>query len=208
MLKRLFALLVLAVGVNATASAATTPDQALRGTTEQIQKQIQANYKDYRADLNKFYGVVDQVVVPRFDVPYIAQLVLATNYAAATPDQRTRFANSFKNMLVRAYANAMLDNYDSIQIEWLPVRPSDDGKTALVNTSMKSGSGKAYAIGFRVRKVADDWKVFDIVVENLSLITNFRTQLNAEIKKNGLENVIVRMEKGDFVDTATNTGGK
>jgi phospholipid transport system substrate-binding protein len=203
MLKK-FLFLILSFGIAANAAAATTPDEALKGTTEQLQKLIAANYKAYRADLPKFYAAVDDVVVPRFDVPYIAQLVLATNYKAASEDQRSRFATAFKNMMVRAYANAMLDNYSSIQIEWLPVRLGEGAKTAQVNTTMKSDSGQAYAIGFRVRKVGDDWKVFDIAVENISLITNFRTQLNAEIKKNGLDDVIARMERGDFTQIAKN----
>ncbi|WP_293369295.1 phospholipid-binding protein MlaC [Nevskia sp.] len=193
--------LILTLGFAAGAqAAATTPDQALRGTTEQIQKLIKDNYKTYRADLPTFYKAVDDVVVPRFDVPYITQLVLATHYKAASPEQRTRFAAAFKNMLVRAYGNAMLDNYASIQIEWLPVRV--DGDKALVNTSMSSGAGQKYAIGFRVRKVNDDWKVFDIAVENISLITNFRTQLSAEIKKTSLDDVIRRMETDDFTKAA------
>ena len=196
--------LLLSLGIAFGAHASTTPDTALRGTTEQLQKLIKDNYKTYRADLPQFYKAVDEVVVPRFDVPYISQLVLATHYKTATPEQRTRFAESFKNMLVRAYGNAMLDNYDSIQIEWLPVRV--DGDKALVNTSMASSSGKKYLIGFRVRKIAEDWKVFDIAVENVSLVTNFRTQLSAEIKANGLDTVIKRMESGEFAQTAPGAG--
>ena len=196
-----FMTLMLALGFAAGVHAnPTTPDQALRGTTEKIQGLIKDNYKTYRADLPTFYKAVDDVVVPRFDVPYIAQLVLATHYKTASPEQRARFAESFKNMLVRAYGNAMLDNYNSIQIEWLPVRV--DGDKALVNTSMSSGAGQKYAIGFRVRKVNDDWKVFDIAVENVSLSTNFRTQLSAEIKRTSLDDVIKRMESGEFAQAA------
>lgn len=195
--------LLLSFGI-AFGARAGTPDEALRGTTEQLQKLIKDNYKSYRADLPQLYKAVDDVLVPRFDVPYIAQLVLATHYKAASPEQRTRFAESFKNMLVRAYGNAMLDNYDSVQIEWLPVRV--DGDRALVNTSLSSAAGKKYLIGFRVRKVAEDWKVFDIAVENVSLVTNFRTQLGAEIKTNGLDKVIARMESGEFTGAAPGAG--
>ena len=195
--------LLLSFGI-AFGARAGTPDEALRGTTEQLQKLIKDNYKSYRADLPQLYKAVDDVLVPRFDVPYIAQLVLATHYKAASPEQRTRFAESFKNMLVRAYGNAMLDNYDSVQIDWLPVRV--DGDRALVNTSLSSAAGKKYLIGFRVRKVAEDWKVFDIAVENVSLVTNFRTQLGAEIKTNGLDKVIARMESGEFTGAAPGAG--
>lgn len=93
--------LLLSLGV-AFGAHATAPDEALRGTTEKLQTLIRDNYKTYRADLPQFYKAVDDVVVPRFDVPYITQLVLATHYRGASAEQRTRFAESFKNMLVRA----------------------------------------------------------------------------------------------------------
>lgn len=192
---------VLAFGLagGAFAATATTPEQALRTTTEQLQASIKAHYTEFRADSTKFYKFVDDSVVPRFDVPYIAQLVLGLNYRTASADQRTRFAEAFKNMLVRSYANAMLDNYDSVNIQWLPVRLAPGATDAVVNTTMARDVGKPYAIGFRVHAVNDDWKVYDISVENISLVTNFKTQLNSEIKKSSLDDVIHRMESGEFL---------
>lgn len=191
---------VLALGLTATAQAdLVAPDQALQSTTEKLQGLIKANVKDYRANSEKFYKVVDDVLVPRFDVPFITKLVLAQTYRTATEAQRTRFAEAFKNMLVRSYANAMLDNYDSIKIDWQPVRLATGATDATVNTTLQRDTGKPYAIGFRVHVVNDDWKVYDISVENISLVTNFRTQLNAEIKKSSLDGVIARMESGEFI---------
>ncbi len=85
MLKK-FLFLILSLAWVAQAAAAPPPDEALKVTTEQLQKLIQANHKTYQADLPKFYEAVDDVVVPRFDVPYIAQLVLATNYKPASDE--------------------------------------------------------------------------------------------------------------------------
>lgn len=199
MLKKISALL-LAFGVALGAQADTiTPDAAIRSTTERLQALIKANYKEYRADSTKFYKTVDEVVVPRFDVPFIAKLVLATNYRPASSEQRTRFAEAFKNMLVRSYANALLDNYDSVKVEWQPVRMAAGATDTVVNTTLQRDVGKPYAIGFRVHFVDNDWKVYDIAVENISLVTNFRTQLNAEIKKSNLDAVIARMENGEFI---------
>lgn len=186
----------------ARAAGAPTPDAALRGTTERIQTLIRDNHKAYRADLPTFYKAIDEIVVPRFDVPYITQIVLARHYRTASAEQRQRFAEAFKNMLVKAYANAMLDNYDSVKIEWLPVRLAENAKTALVNTALTTSAGKRYLIGFRVRQVENDWRVFDISVENISLATNFRTQLGAEITRTSLDDVIRRMESGEFTQAA------
>lgn len=192
-----------ALGIAFAAQADTlAPDVAVRSTTEQLQALIKQNYKDYRADTTKFYKTVNDVVVPRFDVPYIAKLVLATNYRTANGEQRTRFAEAFKNMLVRSYANALLDNYDSVKVTWEPVRMAAGASDTVVNTVLQRDVGKPYAIGFRVHLVGDDWKVYDISVENISLVTNFRTQLNSEIKKSSLDAVIARMENGEFIKPA------
>lgn len=208
MFKRLLGI-TLTFGLFANAhAAATAPDQAVRATTEQLQALIKTNYKEYRADSEKFYKTVDEVVVPRFDVPFIAKLVLATNYRPATDAQRTRFATAFKNMLMRAYANALLDNYDSVKVDWLPVRLAPGATDAVVNTTLMRDVGKPYAIGFRVHLVGDDWKIYDIAVENISLVTNFRTQLNAEIKKTSLDMVIARMEGGEFFRAEDRDKGK
>ncbi len=207
MLRKLFAI-ALAVGCTAAAGAATTPpDQELKAATAQLQGLIKTNYKEYRADSAKFYKLVDDVVVPRFDVPYITKLVLAQNYRTASETQRTRFSTAFKNMLVRAYANALLDNYDSIRIDWLPLRLAPGATDTVVNTNMARDVGKPYAIGFRVHVVGDDWKIYDIAVENISLVTNFRTQLNAEIKKTSLDSVTERMERGEFLRGNESGGG-
>lgn len=174
------------------------PDAALRQTVEKLQADIKANYKAYRADTEKFFKAVDEVVVPRFDAPYITKLVLGVNNRTATDEQRKRFNDAFKTMLVRSYANSMLDNYDSVKVNWEPVRLAPGATDAVVNTTLSREQGKPFSIGFRVHLVDGDWKVYDINVENLSLITNFRTQLNAEIKRTSLDAVIARMESGEF----------
>lgn len=211
MLKKLFAFVLAFSLAGAAVADAPAPDQALRSTVEKLLSLIKENYKDYRADSTKFYKAVDEIVVPRFDAPYITKLVLGLNYRSANEEQRSRFTAAFKNMLVRSYANAMLDNYNSVKIDWQPVRLAPGATDAVVNTSLTREAGKPYEIGFRVRLVDGDWKVYDINVENLSLVTNFRTQLNAEIKKSSLDAVIGRMESGEFnpkpeSETAAKTG--
>ena len=187
----------LGVAAQADTAPAQAPDVALKSTTDQIRGMIKDHYAEYKADQPKFYQAVNDVVVPRFDVPGIAKAVLGLNYRNATPDQRTRFATAFKDMLVHSYANAMLDNYKSVSINWMPPRMLNPTEAA-VNTSLSRDNGQSYAIGFRVHVVDGDWKILDINVENVSLVLNFRTQLNAEIKRTSLDDVISRMQNGQF----------
>ena len=191
--------LLLAAAAQAdTAASSQGPDVELKQTTEQIRGLIGKNYNQYKASPDTFYKAVDEVVVPRFDVPGIARLVLGANYRAASDAQRQRFATAFKDMLVHSYANAMLDNYNSVNITWLPPRMAPNATDAAVNTSLARSNGQNFAIGFRVHVVDGDWKIYDITVENVSLVLNFRTQLNSEIKRTSLDDVISRMEAGQF----------
>jgi phospholipid transport system substrate-binding protein len=205
-LSRYILTLGLSLSLGATVLAADAPaqppDAALRSTTEQIRGLIRQHHDEYKANQDKFYQAVNDVVVPRFDVPFIAKLVLGRNYRAASPDQRTHFANAFKDMLVHSYANAMLDNYDSAQIEWKPAQMTKNASEASVSSLLKRDNGQSYAIGFVVHLVDGDWKIEDINVENISLVLNFRTQIDAEIKRTSLDDVIARMEQGQFKPNA------
>lgn len=196
--------------MSATVQAATPkpPDQVVQDTTAQLQQLLHDNRDKYKADSKLYYKVVNDVVVPHFDVRYIGQLVLARNWRSATEDQRTRFQNAFRDMLIRSYANTMLEYSDSVKADWKPLRMAADATDVTVNSDLLREGKQPVAVGFAMHLVNGDWKIYDIVVENISLVTNFRSQFNAEIKKNGLDSVITRMETGQYApDPKSNQAG-
>jgi phospholipid transport system substrate-binding protein len=201
----LFAAISLLFAATVAAAPAAAPQDELKATTDQMRDLIKQNHAAYLADKPKFYKAMDDVLVPHFDVDYIAKYVLGLNYRSATPEQRTRFAAAFKDMLIRSYSDTLLDNYDSVKVEWQAPRLADGATDALVNSVVTQKNGQPANLAFRVHVVNDDWKVWDIVVENISLATNFKAQINAEIKKTSLDDVITRMEKGE---TLTPPGAK
>lgn len=190
--------LVLAMTAVSAQAAITPPDDVVKGTTEELQSLISKNHVQYKSDSVGFYKVVDDVVVPHFDLPYIAQLILGRNWKQASDDQRKRFQVAFKNMLIRSYANALLEYHDSVKAEWKPLRMAAGSDDVTVSSSLLREKKPPIAIDFSMRLVGDQWKVYDIVVENISLISNFRGQIGSEVKKSSLEDVIVRMEKGQY----------
>lgn len=190
--------LVLAMTAVSAQAAPVPPDDVVKGTTQELQSLISKNYVQYKADSAGFYKVVDDVVVPHFDLPYIAQLILGRNWKQASDDQRKRFQVAFKNMLIRSYANALLEYHDSVKADWKPLRMAAGSDDVTVNSSLLRENKPPIAIDFAMRLVGDQWKVYDIVVENISLISNFRGQIGGEVKKTSLEDVIVRMEKGQY----------
>lgn len=197
--------LLVALGLSANAAQAApaqTADATIRNATTEFQELIKANHEKYRADLPGFYKVVDDKVVPHFDTKGIAQLVLGKNWKTATPEQKTRFEAAFKDSLIRTYARAMLDYHDSVSAEWSPLRAEAGASDVTVNAKILRKDAPPITLAFSVHLVSDVWKIYDISVENLSLITNFRSQVNAEVKASGLDAVIKKFEDNTYFKTA------
>lgn len=204
LIPRSFVALVAAFGFAAAAQAAPaqTADATVKNATNDFQALIKANHEAYRKDLAGFYKVVDQKVVPHFDTKGIAQLVLGKNWKTATPEQKTRFEAAFKDSLIRTYARAMLDYHDSVNAEWAPLRAEAGATDVAVNAKILRKDAPPIALSFQTHVVGDAWKIYDISVENISLITNFRSQVNAEIKATGLDAVIKKFEDNSYFKTA------
>jgi phospholipid transport system substrate-binding protein len=188
---------VLFAAAAAAMAAPVPPDQVVKGTTEQLQAEIGKREKEFRADKQKLYAFVDQVIVPKFDSRYIAQLILARHWRTASEEQRKRFEAAFKKMLVNSYADALVEYHNDVKAEFMPLRMAPDAKDVTVQSRLVRNSGKPpVPIGFAMRLKDDEWKVYDIIIENLSLIQSFRSQVNSEIKRTGLDALIQKLEAG------------
>lgn len=193
----------LALAPAARAADPVPPDQVVKETTERLQNEIGAHEKEFKADSRKLYAFVDQVIVPKFDTRYIAQLILARHWKGASEAQRARFEAAFKNMLVHSYADALVQYHNDVKAEWLPLRMASGATDVTVQSKLVRGSGKPpLPIGFAMRLKDNEWKVYDIVIESLSLVTSFRSQVNSEIKRTDLEAVIKKLEAGQAIEPA------
>jgi phospholipid transport system substrate-binding protein len=191
---------VAALSIGATAlAAATPPDQVIKTATTTIQADITKNVAKYRADKASFYKMVDTEIVPHFDTTYIAKVILGTHLKEASPEQIKQFESAFKDMLVHSYADKLLEYYDSVSIDVKPGRVTGDGKRATVDTTLLRKDGKPpIPVTFSMRDDNGEWKVWDIKAENISLVLNFRTQIDAEIKKSSIAAVIERLNNGQI----------
>jgi phospholipid transport system substrate-binding protein len=191
--------------VSVASAAPTPPDEVVKTTTERLQKEIGAHEKEFRSDQTRLYAFVEEVIVPKFDTKYIAQLILARHWKQASEDQRKRFQGAFKDMLVHSYANALVEYHSSVKAEWQPLRMAPDATDVTVNSRLVRENGKPpLPIGFAMRLKDGEWKVYDIVIENLSLVTSFRSQVNSEIKRTSLDALIQRLESGQKLEPENN----
>ncbi len=172
------------------------PDKIIRSAIDEARADISTNVATYQKDKNALYAMVDKTIVPHFDTEYIAKVILGTHLKSATPEQISQFGDAFKDMLIHAYADKLLEYYDGIEIEIKPARV--DGKKANVDTTIVRKDGKPpIPIQFSMRDSSGEWKIWDIKAENISLVLNYRTQLDSEIKSKGIPTVIERLRKGE-----------
>lgn len=204
---RFFATLATAAFVFMAQASASPPDEIIKTATDAVRSDIATNVATYRNDKKALYAMVDERIVPHFDTPYIAKVILGAHARSATPEQTARFETAFKDMLIRTYADKLLQYYDGIEIEVKPARI--EGKRASVDTTIVRNDGRPpIPIVFSMRDSGGEWKIWDIKAENISIVLNYRTQVDAEIKKNGIPAVIERLDAGALVPAAdTSSGG-
>jgi phospholipid transport system substrate-binding protein len=190
-------LFALSLAVAAPSWASAPPDELVRKTTEEILALTKANREAYTKDLSKLYKMADEKVLPHFDFSRMAQWVLGANWRSATPEQRTRFTGEFRTLLVRTYATALL-NYTDQKIIYLPLVSKPDDTDVVVKTEVKQTSGGPnIPIHYTFYKKNDDWKVYDVSIEGVSLVTNYRSVYSGKIRNEGMEALIASVAQSN-----------
>lgn len=186
-----------ALGFSLAAAAAPAPDEVVKSTSSTLQNDIRDNIKKYQSDKSAFYAMVNERTSGAFDTAYIAKVILGTHLKEATPEQIQQFEAAFKDMLIHNYADTLLQYYDSVDIQVKPGRIEEDGKRASVDATIQRKDGKPpIPLTFSMRNSNGAWKVWDIKAENISIVLNFRTQMDAEIKASSIASVIERLKSG------------
>ncbi len=162
--------------------AATMLDQAMEGRRDEL--------KDDKVAL---YALIDDILLPRFDRRYSAQLVLARHWRTASEEQRELFINAFYKEMMRIYAEAVLE-FNLAKMEILPFRGDATKKRTTVKTTMQLDNGTKVPVNYGMVSRESGWKMFDVTIEGISYIRNFKAELNSEIQVEGLDGVIARLE--------------
>jgi phospholipid transport system substrate-binding protein len=152
--------------------------------------------KERRAEIDRepsiIFGLVDQIVVPHFDFEKITQSAVGQYWRQATPEQRKALANGFREVLIRTYAQALL-NYSGEDIRYLPVKPGQREATVTVPTEVRERGGPAVPVDYRMYEKNGKWLVYDLVIDNVSLIVNYRGSFTTEIRRDGIDGLIRRL---------------
>ncbi len=177
-----------------------TPQKVVQDIADQLTDKIAGHREELKDDRDKLISVIDSILLPHFDVDYASILVLGRHAREATPEQRERFAKAFYNSITHRYAEGLL-NYTKGSVKVLPYKGDLDRRRSIVRTRVVLNDGKTISVDYAFRKTrAGDWKAYDVIIEGISYITNYRNQVDAEIRKEGLNKLIARLEtQGDEV---------
>jgi len=195
---RIFGLaFVLLAGIAAASGALAapqTPDQIVQAIANDLDKALDGRKAELAEDREKLIHAIDDIFLPHFDIDYASILVLGQHARTATPEQRARFARAFYNSLVDRYAEGLL-NYTRGSVRVLPSKGELNDKRSIVRTQVILDDGKAIAVDYAFRKSREgQWKAYDVIIEGISYITNYRNQVDAEIRRTGLDALIARLE--------------
>jgi phospholipid transport system substrate-binding protein len=178
----------------APAAVQQTPVQIVQGIADQLATAIEGHRDELKRDKEKLIAIIDDVFLPHFDIEYASILVLGRHAREATPAQRDRFAKAFYNSITHRYAEGLL-NYTRGKVKVLPFNGDLNDKRTVVRTQVVLDDGKLVSIDYAFRKSrSGDWKAYDVIIEGISYVTNYRNQVDAEIRKVGIEQLITNLE--------------
>lgn len=191
--KFLATLLLAAIAVSVRPAFAQEPFEQVEQAIAELSEGVAGREEELRNDEEALYELINSVLLPRFDRRYAAQLVLGKHWREADESQREQFVEGFYDSLLRKYADGVLEfNPDRIQL--LPFRGDLSKKRTIVKTTVSLNDGTRVTVNYGFVMRSESWKMFDVTIEGISYIRNFRAEMDSEIRATGLDAVIARLE--------------
>ena len=172
------------------AQAQTAPDALVRTTVNEVLAVIKQN-----KDQKTLHDLAEKKVLPHFDFVTMTRLAVGRYWREASEPQKKALENAFRSLLVSTYVTALSQSANSNQtVEVKPVEAKAGQDEVMVRTVVKESGRQPIAIDYRMALGAGGWKVYDVVVENLSLVTNYRSSFTSEIARSGIGGLIKTIE--------------
>ena len=188
-MKRFFAGVALAVSFASAAIAQEAPDALVRNVSEEVLT-IVKNDKDLQSgNTKRAMELVEAKVLPHFNFNRMTRLALGREWNKASEPQKEQLVKEFRTLLVRTYSNALTE-YKNQTIEYKPLRMAAGDTDVMVKTLVNQPGGKPITLDYWLEKQAEGWKVYDVVVASVSLVTNYRDTFAQEVRNGGIDGLI------------------
>ena len=177
----------------AASTGSAAAQQLVMEVTSSIVEELTSRRESLRNDPQGVHDLVDRLVLPHFDFERMSRRALGKRWKEMSPEQRRRFVSAFRSMLVRTYAT-MLDQYRGQTLTWLdPVARKKDDEI-VIPVQINLSASRPARVAYLMHGNGTDWKVFDVAVDGVSLIKNYRSSFRSEIARHGIDGLIDRLE--------------
>jgi phospholipid transport system substrate-binding protein len=188
MMKQLLAFLFAGL-VTATVFAQEAPDALVMKITEEVLEIVRKDKDIQSGNTRKAIELVDAKVLPYFNFQHMTALAVGKDWRKASTQQQQQLSAEFKTLLVRTYSNA-LTGYKNQKIVFKPFKMNPGETDVLVRTEVQQPGSKAVQLDYSLEKLDSGWKVYDVTVAGISLVTNYRDQFAQEIRNGGMDGLI------------------
>ncbi|MCU0833250.1 MAG: ABC transporter substrate-binding protein [Chromatiaceae bacterium] len=186
--------LALALAFPAVNAAEDLATALVRNTSERMLSTLETRRAEIDRNPSLIYALVEDIVLPHFDFERITQSAVGRHWREATPAQREALVNGFRQVLVRTYAQALL-GYSGEEIRYLPVKPGRQSDSVTVSTEVRGRGAPPIPIDYRLYLKGGAWKVYDVVVDNVSLVSNYRSSFATQVRQGGIDGLIARLQE-------------
>lgn len=186
------ATVLICLGVAASPTWAATPVEVITEAVELLTEGLDTRKDEFVEDEDALYAFIDGILLPRFDREFAAGAVLGKHWRTATDEQKSRFVEAFYSSMVHRYADGILE-FDTGRIEILPFRGARK-RVATVKTNVRMEDSTKIPVSYTLVNRDDQWRMFNVTIEGVSYVRNFKMELETQIRDSGLEKVIQRLE--------------
>lgn len=179
--------------VNGNSTEIVLPEALVRDTSSRMLMALKEEKALIEEDKSRIYALVSDIVLPYFDFQRMAMWALGKYWRSADPGQRERFVVEFREMLVRTYGSALADYADET-IVYLPVHADQGDRDVTVRTEIMQAGGPAIQITYSMYLTTTGWKVYDVAINGVSLVTNYRSTFASIIRKDGMDSLIKQLQ--------------
>jgi phospholipid transport system substrate-binding protein len=198
MLRSFFLSLALVLGLNSSVVRAgdTPPDVLARTTTQEVLLILKQDKDILRNNQSRVYQLVEDKVLPNFDFYRMTQLAVGKHWPIATAQQKQSLVNEFRNLLVRTYSRSLTEfSNQTVEFKPMTIRPDDTDVT--VHTEIRQPGAQPLPIDYSMYKTAFGWKVYDVAIDNVSLVTNYRASFSSTVRQSGIDGLIKTLASQD-----------
>ncbi len=187
------AVLILVLAVTGATATVPPPNDLIESAIAELSTGLDGRKEELAKDRSALLALIDSILLPRFDRTYAAQLVLGQHWRDANEKQQRRFIDAFYKAMLRKYADGVLE-FEQDKVELLPFRGDATKQRTMVKTMVTLNDGSRVPVNYGLVMRDSGWLIFDVTIEGVSYVRNFRAELDAEIRSSSLDAVIRRFE--------------